>query len=293
MTIAACYLSPEGVVLGADSAATFGSRNHFFYEQKIFEIGKEGESTLGLTLWGLGSLGEISYRTILARFSDEIISSPNQPVEELAERWKKLFWDVYTVQLGPKIDRLGELGSAASRSAEEDEEFDDLVSGYSGGFCLGGHSLPDRIPKAFSITYSLDESEPSIEEIKIGVPEFWGQPNMLRRLSWGIAVETFSSIIEAKKPDGSPMWSGSVDDLAALVVENKLGQPSKHLPVREAIDWVYSSIYTTIKAMKFANLPPVCGGPIEVAVITSDRSFRWVRHKDFEAAIGRHPTREL
>lgn len=46
------------------------------------------------------------------------------------------------------------------------------------------------------------------------------------------------------------------------------------------------SIYTTIKAMKFSHMAPVCGGPVEVAVITTDRRFRWVRHKGFDAAIG-------
>jgi hypothetical protein len=29
----------------------------------------------------------------------------------------------------------------------------------------------------------------------------------------------------------------------------------------------------------------VCGGPIEIAVISSDRKFRWVRHKEWDAAI--------
>ena len=123
----------------------------------------------------------------------------------------------------------------------------------------------------------------------IGMPEFWGQPNMLRRLANGIDMGTFADILVAKLPNGSPMWLGSEDDLIQIVVRNKLGQPSRHLPLREAIDWVYSSIYTTIKAMKFANLPPVCGGPIEIAAITSDRPFRWVRHKQLDTAIGRHP----
>jgi hypothetical protein len=58
------------------------------------------------------------------------------------------------------------------------------------------------------------------------------------------------------------------------------------LPIREAIDWVHASIYATIKMMKFSHLPPVCGGPVEIAVITTDKKFRWVRHKRFDAAIG-------
>ena len=73
MTIAACYVSPEGVVLGADSASTYmfahptGPR-HFNYGQKIFEIGEN--STLGIVTWGLGGLAIGSYRTLAARLGD-------------------------------------------------------------------------------------------------------------------------------------------------------------------------------------------------------------------------------
>ena len=61
--------------------------------------------------------------------------------------------------------------------------------------------------------------------------------------------------------------------------------PPGVLPIREAIDWVHASIYTTIKGIKFSRFDPVCGGPIEVAVITTDRRFRWVRHKGLDAAM--------
>ena len=55
--------------------------------------------------------------------------------------------------------------------------------------------------------------------------------------------------------------------------------------MRDAIDYVHSAIYCTIKAVKFSTMAQVCGGPIEIAVITSDRLFRWVRHKPWHAAI--------
>lgn len=293
MTIAACYLSPEGVVLGADSATTFGSRNHFFHGQKIFEVGKEHEATLGLTMWGRGSMERLSYRTLIARFSDDVTRHPGRPVEESAAVWSDLFWNAYTVELKSEIDRMKDLAADPNLDAVQKEEMEDLRFGLMGGFCLGGYSLPDRQPTAFAITYSPDQANPDpLEEIKLGTPEFWGQPNMLQRLSLGIDPDTFLNILHAKNADGSPTWGGTTDELIAIIAGNKLNQPSRHLPIREAVDWVYSSIYTTIKAMKFANLPPVCGGPIEIAVITSDRYFRWVRHKDLDAALGRHPSKE-
>jgi len=47
-----------------------------------------------------------------------------------------------------------------------------------------------------------------------------------------------------------------------------------------------------MEAMKSAHLAPVCGGPIEIAVITTDRPFRWVRHKLLGEAIGAYQTKE-
>ena len=79
MTIAACYLSAEGVVLGTDSTATMfvsgpggqiGSYHHFNFTQKLFEFGDRG-STVGIALWGLGSLGNKSWRTLIAEIADK------------------------------------------------------------------------------------------------------------------------------------------------------------------------------------------------------------------------------
>ena len=60
------------------------------------------------------------------------------------------------------------------------------------------------------------------------------------------------------------------------------------LPLREAIDYVHTYLSVTAKAMKFRYGPPICGGPIEVAYISTDRNLRWARHKRFDSAITEH-----
>jgi hypothetical protein len=60
MTIAACYLSAEGVVFGADSTTTMfvsgigpgapGAEHHYNFAQKVLQIGEN--STLAMTMWG-------------------------------------------------------------------------------------------------------------------------------------------------------------------------------------------------------------------------------------------------
>lgn len=81
----------------------------------------------------------------------------------------------------------------------------------------------------------------------------------------------------------SNLWTGTANDLDSLLAQQMLSHPI--LPIRDAIDYVHACIYSTIKAMKFSNLHQICGGPIELAVITTDRKFRWVRHKKWDAAI--------
>jgi hypothetical protein len=65
VTMAACYLSPEGLVLGADSTSTYANSNghHYFnHGQKLFEVGQN--SSLGIVTWGLGGLAVSSYRML-------------------------------------------------------------------------------------------------------------------------------------------------------------------------------------------------------------------------------------
>jgi hypothetical protein len=77
----------------------------------------------------------------------------------------------------------------------------------------------------------------------------------------------------------------SVQGIAlTLLAKHHLGHAST-IPIREAIDFIHACIYSTIKALKFSSLSQICGGPIELAAITTDRSFRWVRHKQWDAAI--------
>lgn len=83
MTIAACYVSAEGVVLGADSTSTVyvpgppgveGNTHFFNLAQKVFEFGED--SSIGIVTWGLGSLGDTSHRTVIAEVADTCDADP-------------------------------------------------------------------------------------------------------------------------------------------------------------------------------------------------------------------------
>lgn len=288
MTIAACYLSSEGLVFGADSTTTMyvsgpkpevpGTIHHYNYAQKIFQIGEN--STLAMTMWGLGNLRDTSYRTLIAQFADAITVQGVKSMGEVADSWNQFFWNAYSSELGDLLQRSQQLHQQQTRTPDEEDELDWLQRTFSGGFCIGGHLLSDRAPAAFEILYDPTLTCPGpISPLSVGSTRFWGCPNLIDRLIYGIDESLFSAILQSGK------WSGDNNDLFDLIQPRCLGQP-RDLPIREAIDWVHGSIYTTIKTMKFSHMAPVCGGPVEVAVITTDRKFRWVRHKKFDSAIG-------
>src|SRR5437762_5940605 len=126
MTIAACYLTPEGAVLGADSTSTFYfpdskgtlTPHYFNYAQKVFEVGEN--STLGVTMWGLGGLGLISHRMLVANLADQLASKNPASVQEAALRWTDMFWKEYTTAAAVELKRVQDLLKKASRTPAEE-----------------------------------------------------------------------------------------------------------------------------------------------------------------------------
>lgn len=119
-------------------------------------------------------------------------------------------------------------------------------------------------------------SEAQVREVPIGF-WFWGAPNMMQRLIFGCDDNLKFDVLNSGK------WIGTAAEFDALLQNHQLAHPK--VPLRDAVDFVHACIYSTIKALKFSSLSQICGGPIELAVISTDRKFRWVRHKQWDAGI--------
>jgi len=291
MTIAVCYPSPEGIVLGADSTiSSFQPPNGFHYfnhNQKLFEIGQD--STFGIVTWGLGGFGPVSYRTLIAELADDLEAKKPADMLDVATRWSKLVWDAYSTSalLKPAIDNYKVLNAKAvhdpnasasptMRTKDEEETFTQLRMGLPVGFCIGGYVPRARVPMAFEVMFDpLLAAAPTPQ--KVVSIRFWGAPRMIDRLLLGADAELKNAILLSNK------WTGTDQELTDIMLKN--GLTHGVLPIRDAIDFVHTCIYSTIKALKFSSFSQICGGPIELAVITTDRKFRWVHHKAFDTAI--------
>lgn len=288
MTIAVCYVSQEGIVLGADSTTTYNGSpngNHYYnHGQKLFEIGEDGN--FGIVTWGMGGLPHTSYRTLIAKLADDLKLNPPSSVQEVATKWVALFWPEYitnpdvlecrALAVRPAFVQNAPAPAANSRDEADEKRFSELVQNLLVGFCIAGCVDSDRKPAGFQIQFEGASVQPPAP-IAVRDMQFWGAPNFILRLFLGLDVNLKRELLASGK------WNGTAAEFEAIAQPFQLGLFA--LPMREAVDLVHSCIAATIKALKFSSLPQICGGPIEIAVITSDRRFRWVRHKPWDSAI--------
>jgi hypothetical protein len=271
MSIAAAYLVSEGVVLGADSSTTVqvetpegrGVVQLLTHSQKVFEVGNK--SRIGVCTWGAGSIGSISHRTIIAQLADRLTNEIT--IKSAAEELVNL---VNPIVKSEKIEFVGY---------------------YIGGWDPGSHE-----PACFRLEIGQDKK--IMEPLSLGLCSFSGNPIFFTRVFRGFDPQLPQKLKEELKLNLTNSIPENFDRIFDKTFE-KVSAPLliagfRDLPIREAIDFVYSYLHITVKAEKFKFGPPLCGGPIEVGFITTDRSFRWVRHKPFYSAIieqeGEHET---
>jgi hypothetical protein len=290
MTIAACYHSNEGVVLGTDSTVTVAPPNlkgfdiairHYNHTQKVFEVGSNCPiGPMGICVYGLGAMGQYSHRSLVADFAEDIEANPPNSMDEAAERWSQKVWDVFSGTFTIPMARAKELLAKASRTQEEEKEFRTL-SQIGGGYFLGGRLSKVHTTFAYQVEYNACKSTkiPPVP-IPVGSMSYAGCTNLMLRLINGYEPKIVDNLMATGK------WSGSRDELIASMSSDQMF-PDTILNIRDAVDLVYSMIHTTITGLRFSQSAALCGGPIEIACITTDRTFRWVIHKDLSVAVRR------
>lgn len=265
MTIAAAYLVSDGVVFGADSTSTVsvktleggagGVLQVLNHAQKIFEVGEN--SRFGVCTWGMGSIGSVSHRTIIARLAEEL--NEETTVEAAARK-------------------LGDIVEPLARG----------IPDFFVGYYLGGWNPKTHDPACFQVRIGKDGKH--IEPLGMGVCSFSGNPLIFSRVFRGFDPQLPKDLcteIKKRLPEGEA--KNNFDAVFHQAFEKAtaplVAAGHKDLPMREALDFVYTYLHITIKATKFMFGASGCGGSIEIGFVSTDRRFRWGSHKGFASAI--------
>jgi len=264
----------EGLVLAADSAATImGSLIHpergviqegvlktYFNGKKLLQV---GDYPIGVVYWGTAQIGLRTVESIIREW-------------EYNQGWR------YT------IDHNRIHGPDTSYTVKDCAE-----------------SLQDHLTKFYS---EFDKKNPPrpIGLVVAGYPEGAFFPKIWR---FTLTVDGGSGVVDARpdqndKPDFGAHWFGSTDaikrlhfgrddkvievisgkyNLDAQDVSDTLGPlqyqiPFAVMPLQDAIDYAYYMINVAIGRYRFVLGPELCGGPIEIAVITQ-QEFSWISRK--------------
>lgn len=279
MTVAAAYLTSEGVVLGADSTAsvcdskgnTLQTLNH---AQKVFEVGTGTQ--LGLATCGDGAIGGVPHRTIAAMLGDRLKGKPHS-VEDAAKLLLELCKEF-------SIDASGQVAAPV-----------EFV-----GYLLGGID-PSHKPRLYWVRYIAATDDKGKSEVValhdrigpmgpyvVGMKEYW------YRIFHGFDDSLFDRLLESFKKELAGADELLVEAVFTSAWQNAIpelkcdGVDGMDIPIREAIDRIHACISATVKGYKLRLGMPPCGGPAEIAYISTDRPFRWARHKSFDSAIMEH-----
>jgi hypothetical protein len=291
MTIAVSAKVGEGLVMAADSTSSFFSQNtlaqSYHNARKLLQL---KDYPIGILTFGLASVAGRNLESLVAEFEQTLPDCrAGEPytVREitdglhafLLERYERVFPPPAALPLafpagegqdGPPGP--AEQPGGAPAPAPPPDERPQL------GVVIGGFSRDEFYPDEFQMFLPIQEPneiwpDPGENQRQYGV-RWWGQTAPIERLYLGCDLRIIDWFVEngISQADAFQHFAQLRDRLMWPIIY-------EGMPIQDAVDLAVYLVNVTIGHSRFAVGPPVCGGQIDVATITS-RGFNWVRKKE-------------
>ena len=267
MSICVSVRVAEGLVLAADSATVlmgYISPQHkapsiiqtFEHSNKVCQI---GDLPVGVMTWGNAAILDRTIQSLIMECEyehTELLRSSDYNIKLITETVRKFIADRYD-QAYPELEkkRRPPLGI--------------FIGGY------GYHQF-------YSELYTCDF--PECEDLSIvrpdkadGSPSFgtnwFGSGEALTRLIKGFDPQVLNDLAQhGVARDTIEMWAGKAAGELPLIFDG--------MPLQDAIDFANFAVQVTIGVCRFRAGPPVCGGDVDIAVITPGK-FHWAQRKQW------------
>ncbi len=266
MSIVVAVRVSDGLVIAADSASTLtvatpdgkqiGVAKVFNNATKVMQL---RDYPIAVATWGAGSIGARTISSLVGEYSNTRARvEPKMLKVETEARDLQKFLKGFHEKTHPK---------SAGQVAPE---FGVLVGGYSG---------TEFFPEEYLFGVPGDEFAPHRPPRPDGAQNFgagWhGLTDSLVRFHWG----RDDRLLEVMERHG-------VDQRTADAIQQTMAQewqdpvPFDGMPLQDAIDYAMFMVSIAVGRHRFVAGPELCGGPIDVAAITRQDGFFWVRRKD-------------
>ena len=274
MTICVSISIAEGLVLAADSAVTLqgqfntpqGQQNgvlqQFNYANKLTRF---KDYPIGVMSWGAASISDRSIQSLIMEFEHSYVSVKDRALLDPAE-------EAFTVR-----------GVADDLLVFMKDRYDAAYSGAnplpSLGMLVGGFSQD----QFFSDSYSCDLSKTPSDWEQVrprqvdGRPSFganwFGQTGPLTRLIQGFDAPSLAQLV-VRGADKALIQTWIDDSVSEMPLVFDA------MPLQDAIDLADFLTQVVIGTFRFGTGPQLCGGDVDIAVITPT-NFRWSKRKQW------------
>lgn len=277
MTIAIAVKVGDGVVLGADSAATLsgegGVVNVYFNAEKLTNLVKG--LPLGMAVYGLGGLGGRSITSLAKDLRARLTTAgagtewwlerDKYTMQWVAERVRKFFFEEYYRKEYPK--------------KVKDVQGKDVDKWDSMGFFIAGFSAGADHSEIWAVEIDSNGQCPQptqvFDQTVAGSAVWAGMPEALNRLIRGWSSQVYNGLI------GSGIPQADTEKFLNALQMEPLVQSA--MPLQDAIDLVKYMVDVTVGFVKFIPGAPTVAEPTDIAAITKHEGFRWVRRKHYYA----------
>jgi len=247
-------VSVEGTVTNPQGQKQTGIIQSFEYANKVTQI---KDYPVGVMSWGLASISDRSIQSLILEFEYSYPTLQNN--------------NSYTVtQIAD--DLLAEITKRYSTGYPSGSNQPRL------GLYVGGYSSGQFFSNQYSYEFPKSKAWKEVRPKKPdGTPSFgadwFGQIDALTRLIKGYDVGALEKLIKrgADKAIVQQWLKDNVSELP-LVFDG--------MPIQDAVDFANYAVQLTIGRFRFGLGPPLCGGDVDIAVITP-AAFHWAQRKQW------------
>jgi hypothetical protein len=270
LTIIVSVKINDGVVMAADSAATFATvpaQQMYVHSNKIVNLYKG--LPIGVMWAGSGNFGSESTETLMKdlrrRFTKPDPLQIEWKLEPGSFTMKEVAEKLYKFLVEEKLPTLSEPAFTKMR-----------VCGYSSGRPLA--EVWEVVIKDKDTSHVVQV----MNEASFG-PRWDGEYELLNRLILGLSGATHAALGEIGLNEIQIEKA-----VKAIVARNSVGLHINAMPIQDAINLASFLVRTTIDYNQFlTGTAKTVAGEVEIAAITKHEGFRWIRRKHFyPAALG-------